>query len=113
MERLHLAADTGRRYAKVSGDYNPIHLYSWTARLLGFRRPIAHGMYLVARAVAAIESRTVEPLDRLTVRFKTPAFLPGEPRLYLGRDGDAHAFELWGADGRPHVVGEGSSGAVR
>src|SRR3546814_15954009 len=38
------AADTGRRYAKVGKDFNPIHLTPFTARLFGFKRHIAHGM---------------------------------------------------------------------
>src|SRR6266487_1403229 len=44
-----LPADLGRRYAAVSGDRNPIHLYRLTAWLFGFRRPIAHGMWAAAR----------------------------------------------------------------
>ncbi len=44
-QRWSLAADLGRRFAKVSGDHNPIHT-SWPgARLFGFKRPIAHGMW--------------------------------------------------------------------
>ena len=32
-----LEGDLGRRYAAVSGDHNPIHLYPLTAKALGFR----------------------------------------------------------------------------
>ena len=39
--RWRLPADQGRRYAAVSGDYNPIHLYGWAARPFGFKQPIA------------------------------------------------------------------------
>ena len=45
------AADTGRRFAAVVSDYNPIHLYSWSAKLFGFKKAIAHGMYVGARAL--------------------------------------------------------------
>ena len=41
--------DIGRRYGRISGDMNPIHLYPLTARLLGFQRHIAHGMWSLAR----------------------------------------------------------------
>lgn len=37
--------NTGRRYGAVSGDRNPIHLYPLTAKLFGFKRQIAHGMW--------------------------------------------------------------------
>lgn len=31
-------ADIGRRYARIAGDYNPIHLFAATAKLFGFPR---------------------------------------------------------------------------
>ena len=52
-----LPADLGRRYAAVSGDANPIHLTALTAKALGFPRAIAHGMWSLARVVAAVENR--------------------------------------------------------
>ena len=52
--------DIGRRYGAVSGDRNPIHLYPLTARLFGFRRAIAHGMWTKARCLAALEGRLPE-----------------------------------------------------
>ncbi len=67
--------DIGRRYGAVSGDRNPIHMSGLSAKLFGFRSAIAHGMWLKARTLAALEGRLP---DRLTVdvRFKTPVFLP-------------------------------------
>lgn len=47
-------ADTGRTYAAVSGDVNPLHLSPVTARLLGFRRALAHGMWTASRSLSAI-----------------------------------------------------------
>ena len=52
-----LGGDLGRRYAAVSGDHNPIHLYPLTAKAFGFKRQIAHGMWSKARCVAAFASR--------------------------------------------------------
>ena len=100
-----LAPDIGRRYARVSGDFNPIHLFRPTARLLGFRRPIAHGMYLVARAVAGLGA-DAEAARRLDIRFKTPTFLPSRPRFFVSHDGEGADFELWSEDlARPHLTG--------
>lgn len=45
IETWTLPADLGRRYARVSGDANPIHTSALGARLFGFRRAIAHGMW--------------------------------------------------------------------
>ena len=56
-QEVEVAGDTGIRYAKVSGDWNPHHLYPWSARLLGYRSPIAHGLWTLARAVAVVTSK--------------------------------------------------------
>jgi acyl dehydratase len=103
-----LPGDLGRRYAAVSGDHNPIHLHPLTARALGYRRPIAHGMWSLARCVAALENRLP---DAVTVEaaFKKPIPLPG--RVAFGQDpvddGEGGiAFALTSPeDGAPHVVG--------
>jgi acyl dehydratase len=65
----------GRRYAAVSGDINPIHLNPLVARLFGFRRAIAHGMWLKARCLAAFEGRLPDAL-MTEVEFKSPLLLP-------------------------------------
>lgn len=79
--------DTGRRYGKIAGDLNPIHLYAATAKPLGFPRAIAHGMYAKARAVAALESYLP---DAYTVfaQFRKPILLPGKVDFGLNRRDD-------------------------
>src|SRR5690606_34532045 len=47
----------GRRYAGISGDRNPIHMSTVTARLFGFSRPIIHGMWTKGRSLAALQAR--------------------------------------------------------
>jgi acyl dehydratase len=100
-----LPADLGRRYAAVSGDHNPIHLYPWTARALGFRRQIAHGMWTLARSVAAIENRLPEAVT-VQVAFKRPVFLPGTVAFADAVDAGVHTFALTDPrDGSPHLIG--------
>ncbi len=71
-----LGGDLGRRYAAVSGDRNPIHMHAWTAKPLGFKQAIAHGMWTKARCLAALDSRLPDAF-RVEVRFRKPIFLPG------------------------------------
>ncbi|WP_425830798.1 MaoC/PaaZ C-terminal domain-containing protein [Streptomyces fractus] len=95
-----LADDLGRRYAAASGDRNPIHLHPLTARLFGFPRAIAHGMWTVARSLA--EHKAHGPVH-VQARFKAPVLLPGEV-VYAAQ---GPAFELRSADGsRTHLTGE-------
>jgi len=65
-----VAADAGRRYAALSGDWNPIHLWPWSARLMGMHAPIIHGMETMARVCAAFEQSTNRRVTSLTCRFK-------------------------------------------
>jgi acyl dehydratase len=72
--------DAGRRYAKVSGDVNPIHLSGLTAKAFGFKRAIAHGMWVKARALAALSGRLPDALA-VDVAFRKPLFLPSTVTL--------------------------------
>jgi len=86
--RWRIAGSAGRRYAAVSGDWNPIHLFGWTARPFGFRRPILHGFCTEAMvAHALIEHRLRgDPgaLRRLRIAFRAPLPLPATARLLAG-----------------------------
>ena len=100
-----LPADLGRRYGAVSGDRNPIHLYPLTAKALGFPRQIAHGMWSLARCVAAVENRLPDAVT-VDVAFKKPILLPGTVAFGLSQDGADLAFALTSPkDGAPHLVG--------
>ncbi|MEU9183934.1 MaoC/PaaZ C-terminal domain-containing protein [Streptomyces sp. NPDC048484] len=94
-----LAEDVGRRYGAASGDRNPIHLHPLTARLFGFPRAIAHGMWTVARCLA--EHGTPQAAV-LQAEFKAPVLLPGT--VSYGAKGSR--FELRGAGGRLHLAGD-------
>jgi acyl dehydratase len=103
-----LPADLGRTYAAVSGDANPIHLYPWTAKALGFPRQIAHGMWTKARSIAAIENRLPEAVT-VEVAFKKPVFLPGTVAFAARQDDDGWTFALTSPKDRsPHLLGRTS-----
>ena len=98
--------DVGRRYAEVSGDRNPIHLHGLAARPFGFPSAIAHGMWMKARCLAALEGRLGEALDA-TVEFRSPLRIPGRARLRLASRDRRFGFALESPDGeRTHLVGE-------
>lgn len=74
--RWRLPATLGRDYRRVSGDPNPIHTSRVAARTFGFSRPIIHGMWSHARALAALEGR-LPAAYRVDVDFLRPVALPG------------------------------------
>ncbi|MEQ4300765.1 MaoC/PaaZ C-terminal domain-containing protein [Plantactinospora sp. B6F1] len=93
----------GRDYARVSGDHNPIHTSRIAARLFGFARPIAHGMWSKARCLAALEGRLPDAYTADVV-FKLPVPLPGTVAFSAAR---AWSFGLHDPSrGRPYLLGE-------
>ncbi len=83
-----LPGDLGRRYAAVSGDRNPIHMHSLTAKPLGFPAAIAHGMWTKARALAALDSRLPDAFTA-DVRFRRPIYLPARVEFATQDQGPA------------------------
>jgi acyl dehydratase len=100
-----LREDAGRRYAQVSGDYNPIHLRATTAKLFGFPRAIVHGMWSLARCLAEVADDAPAPPLRAEVEFKRAVLLPSEALFSSGPEGRGHAFSLKSRDGKPHLIG--------
>lgn len=75
-----LGVDTGRAYAAVSGDFNPIHLSVLTAKALGLRRSIAHGMYAASRVLATVPQSKPHSFN-WDISFDSPMFLPAAVSL--------------------------------
>ena len=97
--------DTGRRYAAVSGDRNPIHLHGLAARLFGQKAAIAHGMWTKARCLAALQGHLPDAFT-VEVAFKLPVRLPARVAFASSRAGDDRRFALHDArSGKPHLEG--------
>jgi len=100
---LRVERRVGPDYAAVSGDRNPIHTSRLGARLFGFPRPIAHGMWSKARCLAALEGRLPDTCT-VDVAFKAPILLPGRIGFAAHRTAQGWEFSLAGR--RPHLAGE-------
>jgi hypothetical protein len=100
-----LNGDLGRRFAAVSGDYNPIHLYPLTAKAFGFPSQIAHGIWTKARCVAAMESR-IPDAATVEVEFKKPVILPTKVAFGSRIVDNGLDFSMTNPkNGAPHLVG--------
>jgi hypothetical protein len=97
----------GRRYGAVSGDRNPIHLYPLTAKLLGFKRQIAHGMWSKARCLAELEPSLPNGPFSVDVQFKLPMFIPAKVKFEKQAVDGGTDFRLLANDGiKPHLHGQ-------
>jgi acyl dehydratase len=75
------------------------------AKLLGFPRTIAHGMWTKARCLAALENR-LPAAFAVEARFRRPVLLPSTVTFGGAEDGDAIRFAVRAArDGTPHLDG--------
>ena len=100
----------GRKYAKVSNDYNPIHLYAQTAKMFGFKQAIVHGMWTAAKTLSIVEAGLGARASKFDLSFKQPVFLPsGISVKHVTADG-ASKFEVL-AERDSKVLMVGSIGA--
>ncbi|MCA9627410.1 MAG: MaoC family dehydratase, partial [Myxococcales bacterium] len=82
-----LPANAGLDFAKLTGDFNPIHWIPAYAKASGFRNVILHGFSTMARTAEGLNrglfSGSVRSLQQLDVRFTRPLVLPAAVGLYV------------------------------
>ena len=96
---------TAREYARLSGDINPIHISTLTAKFLGFKAMMLHGIWTVGRACAMHPIHMMKDRIRIESEFKSPIFLPATIRYrWWETDGvlEMRALEKNGL--KPHMI---------
>lgn len=78
METLDIAQNTGWCYAKISGDFNPIHLTARTASMFGFKQAVAHGMWSLGRCLGSAAAKLPTGKMQIDTQFKLPVYLPSQ-----------------------------------
>lgn len=103
----------GRTWAKVSGDWNPIHVTGLTAKALGMPGVVAHGMYTASRALAESDWPAGEPFE-FHIEFGAPVIVPATVMVAITRAGEVVDGEARGGTDivawdrkkrRPHFTG--------
>jgi len=103
----HVPPDMGRRYAKITGDYNPIHISKVLAKLFGFKRDIIHGMWALAKCLAHLQDLDCEKSLRLDVAFKGPVFMDSDCFMKGHEIPGGYRFDLYcGNNPRPSITGK-------
>jgi len=82
-----IGAKAGLDFAKLTGDFNPIHWIPAAARASGFPNCILHGFGTMARAVEGVNrgvfSGDVTRMKKWNCKFTRPLVLPGKAGLYV------------------------------
>jgi acyl dehydratase len=89
LAELPVSLRTAWDYARVSNDFNPIHLSARAARFFGLRGAIVHGMWSLARSLAEQAPGVLSPVTRIDTQFLTPVQLPARVTI-----------KQWTADGQ-------------
>lgn len=105
LAELDVGLGTAWRYARASGDFNPIHLNDRAARLFGLRGAILHGMWSLARSLAEAPVITPGAEARLETQFLTPVQLPGRVSIkQWSEEGVARRALCDVRTGRVHMI---------
>jgi acyl dehydratase len=106
LQRWRLGPDAGLDFAKLTGDFNPVHWVPPYARAFGFRNTILHGFSTMARAMEGLQrtlfAGSVRAIRVLDVKFTKPLVLPAKVGLYV------QGSSLWVGDapgGPAYLVG--------
>jgi acyl dehydratase len=86
LAELDVSLQMAWTYARVSGDYNPIHLNDRAARFFGLRGAISHGMWSLARSLAQAPTPAIPQGTRIETQFLTPVQLPARVAIKEWRD---------------------------
>jgi hypothetical protein len=86
--KLH--ANAGLDFAKLTGDFNPVHWVPQYARAMGFKNTILHGFGTMSRAIEGLNrgmfSGDADAIKEIEVRFTRPLVLPAKVGLYVKSD---------------------------
>lgn len=92
--KFNVPLGLGFKYGLVSGNVDPIHISTPTAKLMGHKASIIHGMWTVGRLISAVAPITY-PLD-LKVKFISPIYMPAIVQLEKSEEG----YGIYSEDGK-------------
>lgn len=75
MCELDIPEDIGKRFAKVTGDYNPIHISTFMAKFFGLKKSIAHAMWFCGYLASRLSHVKRAVPIQIDLAFKSPIFV--------------------------------------
>lgn len=84
----------GMRYAHLSNNYDPIHISNFTARIMGQKTAIMHGMWTAARGTSALSN--IEYPFKINYKFILPIHMPSRVLYQTTDDNQAGAGKGFG-----------------
>ena len=107
ISRWQLGKSAGLDFAKLTGDFNPIHWINSYAKAFGFRGVIIHGFSTMAHAIESLNRNVfggdVSRLAVFDARFTRPLHYPANVGIYI--DGKGGVFVGDGPGAPAYLVG--------
>lgn len=104
---VRLGPKAGLDFAKLTGDFNPVHWVRPYARAFGYRSTILHGFGTMARAFEGLTkghlSGAAHAIREMDVQFSRPLVLPANVGVYL--HGEDRIFLGDAPGSRPYLAG--------
>lgn len=102
----YIPANIGKRFARITGDYNPIHISKTAAPLFGLKRDVAHAMWVCADALRRLPAIDENSPRRIDLAFKGPLFLDSPFTITVQRNRNGLRFDTYCGDNpRPCIQG--------
>ncbi|HPO16894.1 MAG TPA: MaoC/PaaZ C-terminal domain-containing protein [Candidatus Hydrogenedentes bacterium] len=96
----------GRRYARIVGDYNLIHISNLAAKVFGFPRAIIHGLWTTAVCAARLRGTALHYPVSCDVLFKGPVLIGSTAKARVEDSGQTCRFDVYcGSNPRPCLCG--------
>ncbi len=112
--RWRMPSGTGRRFGGLTGDYNGIHLWSWYARLFGFKGAFLHPQLSLGLCMAHLAGREDQEVQCLDAWLKGPVYYGSAVTLRAAVSESDRIFALLAdEDERPRIVGRWSLGKAK
>ena len=93
---IAINTSTAIKYAKLSRDFNPIHLHPWLAKKFGLPKSLIHGMFNVHYLLSRLLSNSRLEGNKICVEFNRPCYLPN--RVFIKQFGDRPEYGLFSRD---------------
>ena len=104
---LYIPNKIGKKFAKITLDYNPIHISKTLAPLFGMKRDVAHAMWATGQTLGKLNSISYDKPIRIDLAFKGPLFIDSNSHVRtIEKKEDLHFDYYCGNNDRPSINGK-------
>ncbi len=100
----YIPAGIGKKYAKISSDFNPIHMSEILAKLFGYHKTVAHAFWAAGSGTGLLSEISYNAPIRVDMTFKGPLFTDSKSHIDTFHNKDFVRFDYYCGDNpRPSV----------